>query len=240
MRKLLASPRPCALPRDRGVAAAAPTVPTDIEQPGTQPTQVGNLETPDKCDNCHGGYNAAVEPAFNWRGSMMANARPRPDLLGHRGDRRAGLRRLGRPVHPLPQHGRLVRRPLHAHRRQRADRGRRRRRRLRHLPQDDQPQQQRAPRRDERAVHRQQRGDARNGLLRVGDAVLVGREREARPLQRPERQARLHAVGVPPLGGYVRVVPRRVQPGRGRPGAQQRQAANGRRRWWRAACPARP
>jgi hypothetical protein len=35
---------------------------------------VGNLETPDKCDNCHGGYNSAVEPAFNWRGSMMAKA----------------------------------------------------------------------------------------------------------------------------------------------------------------------
>jgi hypothetical protein len=55
-------------------AAAAPTVPTDIQQPGTQPGEVGNLETPDKCDNCHGGYNQAVEPAFNWRGSMMANA----------------------------------------------------------------------------------------------------------------------------------------------------------------------
>ena len=53
---------------------AAPTVPTDIQQPGTQPTEVGNLETPDKCDNCHGGYNSTVEPAFNWRGSMMANA----------------------------------------------------------------------------------------------------------------------------------------------------------------------
>jgi hypothetical protein len=57
-----------------GAAGAAPVVPPDIEQPGTQPRQVGNLETPDKCDNCHGGYNTAVEPAFNWRGSMMANA----------------------------------------------------------------------------------------------------------------------------------------------------------------------
>ena len=55
-------------------AAAAPVVPTDIQQPGTQPAEVGNLESPDKCDNCHGGYNTAVEPAFNWRGSMMANA----------------------------------------------------------------------------------------------------------------------------------------------------------------------
>jgi len=56
------------------VAGAAPAAPTDIQQPGTQPGQVSNLETPDKCDNCHGGYNTAVEPAFNWRGSMMANA----------------------------------------------------------------------------------------------------------------------------------------------------------------------
>ena len=57
-----------------GLAWGAPVVPTEIQQPGTQPGQVGNLETPDKCDNCHGGYNRAVEPAFNWRGSMMANA----------------------------------------------------------------------------------------------------------------------------------------------------------------------
>jgi hypothetical protein len=55
-------------------ASAALTVPTDIEMPGTQPREVGNLESPDKCENCHGGYNRAVEPAFNWRGGMMANA----------------------------------------------------------------------------------------------------------------------------------------------------------------------
>lgn len=53
---------------------AATVVPNEVEQPGTQPGEVGNLESPDKCDNCHGGYNRAVEPAFNWRGSMMANA----------------------------------------------------------------------------------------------------------------------------------------------------------------------
>lgn len=56
------------------VSYAALVVPTDIQQPGTQPGQVANLETPDKCDNCHGGYNASTEPAHNWRGSMMANA----------------------------------------------------------------------------------------------------------------------------------------------------------------------
>jgi hypothetical protein len=53
---------------------AAIVVPNEIQQPGTQPGQVGNLESPDKCDNCHGGYNTAVEPAFNWRGSMMGQA----------------------------------------------------------------------------------------------------------------------------------------------------------------------
>ena len=53
---------------------AADTVPTDVQLPGTQPTEISNLESPDKCDNCHGGYNSAVEPAYNWRGSMMSHA----------------------------------------------------------------------------------------------------------------------------------------------------------------------
>jgi hypothetical protein len=57
-----------------GIGIAADTVPTDIQQPGTQPGEIGNLESPNKCDNCHGGYNLAVEPDHNWRGSMMANA----------------------------------------------------------------------------------------------------------------------------------------------------------------------
>ncbi len=46
----------------------------DFFLPGSQIGQSGNIETPDKCDNCHGGYNQAVEPAFNWRGSMMSQA----------------------------------------------------------------------------------------------------------------------------------------------------------------------
>ena len=57
-----------------GITYAASIVPTEIEQPGTQPKEISNLESPDKCDNCHGGYNTSVEPAYNWRGSMMANA----------------------------------------------------------------------------------------------------------------------------------------------------------------------
>ena len=53
---------------------AATVVPDVIQQPGTQPQEIGTLESPDKCDNCHGGYNTAVEPAHNWRGSMMSHA----------------------------------------------------------------------------------------------------------------------------------------------------------------------
>lgn len=56
------------------VFAEVPTTLEDFFLPGSQPGQSGNLEHPSKCDNCHGGYNQAVEPAFNWRGSMMAQA----------------------------------------------------------------------------------------------------------------------------------------------------------------------
>ncbi len=56
------------------LASAASVEPPAVKQPGTQPREVTNLESPDECDNCHGRYNRAVEPAFNWRGSMMANA----------------------------------------------------------------------------------------------------------------------------------------------------------------------
>jgi hypothetical protein len=44
-----------------------------LRMPGTQPGQV-SLEGPNRCTNCHEGYNPAVEPGFNWKGSMMAQA----------------------------------------------------------------------------------------------------------------------------------------------------------------------
>jgi hypothetical protein len=56
------------------VWAVVPTTLNDFFLPGSQPNQSGQLETPAKCDNCHGGYNLDVEPAFNWRGSMMSQA----------------------------------------------------------------------------------------------------------------------------------------------------------------------
>ena len=51
---------------------AATVVPNEIQQPGTQPGEVGQLETPDKCDNCHGNRSKGIELAHEWRGSMMS------------------------------------------------------------------------------------------------------------------------------------------------------------------------
>ena len=45
-----------------------------LRMPGTQPAQGINLEAPGRCLNCHAGYNSAVEPGHNWKGSMMAQA----------------------------------------------------------------------------------------------------------------------------------------------------------------------
>mgnify|MGYP001826295414 CR=1 FL=1 len=53
---------------------AADVVPPEIEMPGTQPEEVGNFESPDKCDNCHAGYDDLApenEPATGWRGAAM-------------------------------------------------------------------------------------------------------------------------------------------------------------------------
>jgi len=58
-------------------AQAADVVPTEIQLPGTQPNEVGNFESPDKCDNCHAGYDDLApenEPATGWRGAAMGNA----------------------------------------------------------------------------------------------------------------------------------------------------------------------
>ncbi|MGD8352503.1 MAG: multiheme c-type cytochrome, partial [Nitrospirota bacterium] len=45
-----------------------------VRMPGTQPEQGVDLEAPNRCLNCHEGYNTSVEPGHNWKGSMMAQA----------------------------------------------------------------------------------------------------------------------------------------------------------------------
>ena len=45
-----------------------------VRMPGSQPAQGITLEAPNRCMNCHEGYNLPVEPGHTWKGSMMAQA----------------------------------------------------------------------------------------------------------------------------------------------------------------------
>lgn len=53
----------------------------DFFLPGSQAGESGNLESPKKCANCHGDYDESVEPDFNWKGNMMAQAARDPLYL---------------------------------------------------------------------------------------------------------------------------------------------------------------
>jgi hypothetical protein len=60
------------IPRPAGVV---PTTMRDIDMPGTQPHEGAILADPDaSCGTCHGDYDTANEPWYNWRGSMMSQA----------------------------------------------------------------------------------------------------------------------------------------------------------------------
>ena len=49
-----------------------------IFMPGTQPMELMNITGSTECQECHGGYDRSVEPTFNWKGSMMAQAAKDP------------------------------------------------------------------------------------------------------------------------------------------------------------------
>ncbi|WP_370476123.1 T9SS type A sorting domain-containing protein [Tamlana flava] len=51
-----------------------PTTIDDFHLPGSQPFQSGTFVSSRQCDNCHGEYDFETEPAFTWRGSMMAHS----------------------------------------------------------------------------------------------------------------------------------------------------------------------
>ncbi len=51
-----------------------PSTLRDFDQPGSQPFEGGILNPPEACSPCHGNYDQAVEPYFNWLGSMMSQA----------------------------------------------------------------------------------------------------------------------------------------------------------------------
>ena len=45
-----------------------------VRMPGSQPAQGIALEAPNRCMNCHEGYDLPVEPGHTWKGGMMAQA----------------------------------------------------------------------------------------------------------------------------------------------------------------------
>lgn len=47
-----------------------------FDLPGTQPGQLNEapFQSAELCEYCHGNYDVAVEPYFNWRGSMMSQS----------------------------------------------------------------------------------------------------------------------------------------------------------------------
>jgi hypothetical protein len=63
-----------------GAASAVAWTPLPVKSdpllflPGSQPGDVQGMDPAGRCENCHSGYNAAVEPGSNWRGSMMAQS----------------------------------------------------------------------------------------------------------------------------------------------------------------------
>ncbi len=59
-------------------AFASQTVPTEIQQPGTQPLQVTPPIASWNCAFCHGNVDINAEPWFNWQGSMMGHSSSDP------------------------------------------------------------------------------------------------------------------------------------------------------------------
>ena len=53
----------------------------DFFLPGSQPDVTRSYISPQKCGNCHGGYDLDVEPEHTWQGSMMSQAMRDPLYL---------------------------------------------------------------------------------------------------------------------------------------------------------------
>ncbi|WP_242084741.1 T9SS type A sorting domain-containing protein [Aestuariivivens sediminis] len=51
-----------------------PTTLDDFFMPGSQPLESGTFNSSDQCANCHGDYDMAVEPSYNYKGSMMSHS----------------------------------------------------------------------------------------------------------------------------------------------------------------------
>ncbi|MCK5620571.1 MAG: hypothetical protein KAJ17_14285, partial [Candidatus Krumholzibacteria bacterium] len=63
-------------------AGTVPTTMRDVDFAGSQPFEANTFEDPDvNCITCHGEYNYLVEPWYQWKGSMMAQAQRDPLFL---------------------------------------------------------------------------------------------------------------------------------------------------------------
>jgi hypothetical protein len=62
-------------------ALAGLTTLRDMDLPGTQPFGLVLESADGNCVTCHGNYNSAVEPWYQWRGSMMGQAMRDPLFL---------------------------------------------------------------------------------------------------------------------------------------------------------------
>ncbi len=61
---------------------AVPTTMRDVDFAGSQPFEANTFDDPDvNCKTCHGEYNYLVEPWYQWKGSMMAQAMRDPLYL---------------------------------------------------------------------------------------------------------------------------------------------------------------
>ena len=54
--------------------STVPTTLRDFDQPGTQPFDAGSFSDRTGCADCHGGYDPAIEPDHNFKGTMMGQA----------------------------------------------------------------------------------------------------------------------------------------------------------------------
>jgi len=66
---------------DSAAGGRVPTTLRDFDMPGTQPLGAADVLDPGQCATFHGYYDNAVEPFFNWQGSMMAHASYDPLFL---------------------------------------------------------------------------------------------------------------------------------------------------------------
>jgi len=63
------------------ISAVVPSTMEDFFLPGSQDGESGSFDSHTNCNICHGDYDKEIEPNFNWKGGMMAQAARDPIYL---------------------------------------------------------------------------------------------------------------------------------------------------------------